>query len=386
MNKILEKLPSFVEKIRTMREIIISNILLIGQIPSPTFNEGPRAQFFLERMRDSQVDECTSDGYGNPIAIIRGTSKTRPPIFVTAHLDTLFDKDIVYNYTVKENTIAGPGLLDNSLGVAVLASLPEIFRILDLKFESDIVMAGLIHMLGKGNLQGIRYLLDTWSTPVRAGVCIEGFKLGRLNYFSDGMRRCEITCNCIPEKGVIPKYRPNAILIINEVINQILQIQLPQHPRSIIAIGQIEGGFEHGTIPYEARLGFEIRSDSPKILKSVYAQVVDIVEGISHENAVSLKLKTISHLSAARLKYNHPLVKNTSAVMKRLNLNPVSDPSESSLSIFIANKIPAVTLGVTYGENRSLENASMQINPMYKGIAQIVGVIMAIDSGVCDEE
>ena len=386
MDQILERLPSFVEKIRTIREIIISNILLIGQIPAPTFHEAQRAQFFLERMRDFQVDECTNDGYGNPIAIIRGTSKTNPPIFVTAHLDTLFDRDIVYNYKVKKNVITGPGILDNSLGVAIIASLPEIFRVLDIQFESDIVLAGLIHMLGKGNLHGIRYLLDTWPGPVRGGVCVEGIKLGRLNYFSDGMRRYELTCNCIPKKGIIPKYRPNAILMLNEVINQILQIRLPQRPRSIIAIGQISGGMAHGAIPYESRLGFEIRSDCDEFLQSLHDQVLDIVEGISHENGVGMQLKTISHLSAARLKYDHPLVKSAAAVMKTLNLKPESDPSESALSIFISKNIPAVTLGVTHGENRSQENATMMIKPMYKGIAQIVGVMMAIDGGVCDED
>jgi hypothetical protein len=70
--------------------------------------------------------------------------------------------------------------------------------------------------------------------------------------------------------------------------------------------------------------------------------------------------------------------------MKRLNLAPVSEPSESELSIFLSRKIPAVTLGITHGTNVHLENASVQIEPMFTGIAQVIGVIMAIDSGVCD--
>ena len=40
---------------------------------------------------------------------------------------------------------------------------------------------------------------------------------------------------------------------------------------------------------------------------------------------------------------------------------------------------------VEEGKNVHLENASMRIKPMFSGIAQIIGVIMAIDSGVCDE-
>jgi len=75
MGNYLEKLPSFVDEIRSIRETIISNIVLIGQIPAPTFREQDRAKIFLERLADFQVDECTTDAYQNPIGIIRGTRR-----------------------------------------------------------------------------------------------------------------------------------------------------------------------------------------------------------------------------------------------------------------------------------------------------------------------
>ncbi len=385
MDNHLEKLPSFVEKIKSIREIIIANIVLLGQIPSPTFQEKRRADTFLERLCEFPVDECYRDVFGNPIGIVRGTSRTKPPIFVVAHLDTFFHNDTDYNYTVNEKYIEGPGLLDNSLGVGVLVSLPEIFRVLNLSFESNIVLAGVIQSIGKGNLKGIRHLLKTWMTPIRGAVCLEGFELGRLNYFSDGMLRCEINCNFRPTGGSPYKYKPNAILVLNEVINQILKLRLPQRPRTKIVIGQISGGSDHGRIAYDAKLGFEIRSHSDKLVKSIYNDIEDITEGISHENEVALKLKIISNLNASRLKLNHPLIKNASAILKKLKIKPVSEPSEQSLSIFLAHKIPAITLGITHGKNYYKENEKMEINPMYKGIAQIIGAITAIDNGVCDE-
>ncbi len=384
MESYLERLPTFAEKIREITEIIITNIILIGQIPSPTFKEDRRAQFFLDRLSEFQVDECTMDGFGNAIGIIRGTNRQRPPIFVTAHLDTFFDKDIVYNFTVKEKWIKGPGILDNTLGVGVLASLPEIFKRLDLRFESDIVLAGVKQSVGKGNLRGIRNLLKSWNTPIRSAICLEGHELGRLNYFSDGMRRCEIHCSCRRIGVTQQRFIPNAILILNDVINEILKLRLPQRPRTIIVIGKIKGGVNHGKVAEEAQLGFEIRSYSDLTVKEIYNDIRDIVQGISHENGVDMKLTTISNLNATTLKFNHPLVKNAAAVLKRLDIKPVSRPSESAISIFLARKIPAVTLGVSTGENRFMENAKVRIEPMVKGIAQIVGVIMAIDSGVCD--
>jgi hypothetical protein len=385
MKTFLDDLPSLIDDIKSLRETIITNIVLIGQTPSPTFKEKRRSTLIMERLADFQVDECTTDGYRNPIGIIHGTEREKPSIFVVAHIDTHFGRDVDHNYTVKKNWIRGVGILDNSVGAGILVSLPEILRKLDIRFKSDIVLAGVIQSVGKGNLRGIRHLLKTWSTPIRGAICIEGTELGRLNYYSDGMIRCEVACNISTSNGWTHKFKPNAILILNEVINQILRLRLPQRPRSRVIIGKISGGLEHGVIPSDARLGFEIQSDSDKMVKSIYNDIQDMVEGIGHEYEVELKLTTISNLSASRLRYNHPLIKSAGVVMKKLDLKPVTEPCESELSIFLSHKIPAVTLGITHGDNPQLENASMQIEPMYKGIAQVIGVMKAIDSGVCDE-
>ncbi len=385
METYLDKLPAFVDNIKSIKETIIANIVLIGQVPSPTFKEKRRTSVFMERLAEFQVDECSTDGYRNPIGIIRGTSETKPPILVVANLDTIFGTDVDHYYTIKENSIAGVGIMDNSVGIGVLVSLPEIFRKLNLRFESDIVLAGVIQSTGKGNLRGIRHLLKTWPTAIRGAVCIESVECGRLNYYSDGMIRCEIDCNISTTNGFEYKFKPNAILIIHEVINQIMLLRLPQKPRSRVIIGKTSGGSKHGIIANDAKLGFEIQSTSDKMVKSILNDIKDIVEGISHEHEVDLKLKTISNINAARLKFNHPLVKSTVAVMETLDIEPVSEPSESELSIFLSYKIPAVTLGITHGENYHQLNARAEIEPMFKGIAQIIGVIMAIDSGVCDE-
>jgi len=385
MDDYLNKLPEFIDAIKAIKESIIANIVLIGQIPAPTFKEKRRAQYFLERLAESQVDECTVDGYQNPIGVIRGTSKTKPPIFIVAHLDTFFAKDVDHNYTVSQNKIKGPGILDNSIGVGVLASLPEIFRKLDLRFESDIVLAGVIQSIGKGNLRGIRHLLKTWPSPIRGAICIEGGEIGRLNYSTAGMIRLEIDCQINAGDGIERPFKPNAILILNEIINQILEMRLPQKPRSRVIIGKIRGGFKHGVIAYDATLGLEIQSEAYRMVKKMFNDLKDIVEGTGHDHGVDLKMKTISNLNAARLSYNHPLVKNAVTIMNKLDLKPISTPSESELSIFLSHNIPAVTLGITRGENIHLQNSTIEIEPMFRGIAQIIGVALAIDSGVCDE-
>jgi hypothetical protein len=67
-----------------------------------------------------------------------------------------------------------------------------------------------------------------------------------------------------------------------------------------------------------------------------------------------------------------------------LDVDAVSEPSETALSIFLQNKIPSITLGLTMGDNFHKDGAIIEIEPMFKGIAQIPALVMAMDNGVCD--
>ncbi|MGM0452735.1 MAG: peptidase dimerization domain-containing protein [Thermodesulfobacteriota bacterium] len=386
MEPILKQLPFFVDQVKAIKETVISNIVLLGQTPAPTFGESARAEVFLERLADAYVDHCATDDFSNPVGIVKGRSGgAKPPIFVVAHIDSAFSPEIDHNYVIRKNAIVGPGIVDNAAGVGVLATLPIILRHLDLHLDSDVVISGVTQSIGRGNLKGIRNLLTHWEGPIRGGVIVEGEKLGRLNYYSEGIIRGEIRCNISAANQWALKHKPNAILILNEVINEILAMNLPQRPRSRVIIGKINGGFKHGLIAQDAQLGFEIQSDSDEMVQHMFDEIQDIVDGIGHEHSVDLQLHIISNQIAATMKYRHPLVKSAVGIMKRLGLKPVSESSESELSIFLANQIPAVTLGLTTGRNVHLENAAMRIDPMFTGIAQVIGVLMAIDSGVCDD-
>lgn len=388
MQRILDELPAYLEKIQAIKEILLTNIVLIGQAPVPPFhaNMDRKVQIFSERIVGLNVDECTIDHYGNPIAVIKGEALGKPPIVLVAHMDTVFQGTVIdRHYTIKENRIIGPGLIDNSVGIGVLLSLPEILKRLSLTFKSDIVIVGLVESLGKSNLASIRNLLSTWQSPIRGAVCVEGGELGRLNYYSRSMRRAQILCHVPEWREAQNVYERNSILILNELINEIMKIRIPQRPRTEIVFGQISGGKKHGESALIAEMGFEVQSDSEKIVSQVFGKIRDIVTGKAHERRVGLTMSEISNVKAARLDFSHPLVKNSVEIIESLGVVPIIESSESELSVFLTKNIPAITVGMAKGKDYHRENASVDIESIYTGIAQLIGIIRAIDEGVCDE-
>ena len=66
--------------------------------------------------------------------------------------------------------------------------------------------------------------------------------------------------------------------------------------------------------------------------------------------------------------------------------SPKAQPSSGDLSALADQGISAVTLGLTKADNLQEPDESVQIEPIYSGLAQVIALLEAIDQGVCDEE
>lgn len=394
LKAITERLPEYAERIQGMKEQIITNAILIGQIPPVEANikgddvnnqTNLRVKAYLDRLSEFGLQEATTDIAGNAVGIIRGEGTNNACVAVTAHMDTVYHFDQEINFLVSDTYLSGPGIIDNSISLGVLLSLPEILEQLKITLSSDILLLALPKSLGEHNLSGIRQFLEHWQNPLKAAVVLEGGELGRLNYFSRAMMRLNINCHIPVISGWENKYGDNAIIILNEIMNKILEIYLPQRPHTQIIIGQIRGGVKHGDLALSAKMGLEIESAADTMVQEIYSKIVDIADSVGHEYLVDISIDILSNVNANRLEYTHPLVKTAVHCVKSLEIMPVIESSESELSIFLESGIPAITIGLTKGENYHTEDARIAIEPLAKGIAQLVAIIEAIDKGVMDE-
>ncbi len=200
----------------------------------------------------------------------------------------------------------------------------------------------------------MKFHLDHLQQPVDVGICVEGVHLGRLNFFSIGTVRGDITCDVVPT--VSRSYgSESAIVVLNQIINRMLNIELPTKPFTRISLGSIRGGVSHDVEPDHAELGFEVISHDDRMIDHVQRQIDDIVSEMSARHAVDAKLDCFFRRSAGGLPFAHPLVKNTLRVMEALQIQPDQGHSPSELSELISRGIPAVTLGITSGRKESQE-------------------------------
>ncbi len=382
--RLVDRLPEFQDGARDLSEILLTNLVMVSEIPSPTFGEQQRIGFLLERFNEYQLQNCSTDEAGNALGILPGTNGDQN-ILVVAHMDTVFPANIDHTVTIEPGAVSGAGIGDNSLGLAALVTLPIILDRLGIQLRSDVLLMGSARSLGRGDLEGIRFFLNNKNVPVASGICLEGVKLGRLSYASIGMLRGEIHYR-VPEEYDWTRFGAGgAIVNMNDVVNRILEIPLPRRPRTSIVLNSIEAGASFNTIPRQATLQFEIRSESGDIVRGLGDQISDIAAETSSQTGAEVEFNVLARREPGGIGFSHPLASHSRSIIKSLGVNPRISPSTSELSAFIDHHIPAVTIGLTQGEQYNEELERLEIEPIYLGLAQLVGMLVAIDGGFTDD-
>ncbi len=384
INDVIEGLPRYREAAGQLREMVLANLVMMGEIPAPTFHEENRVRFLQDRFSECGLQNCSTDEIGNGFGIYPGENQDGH-ILLIAHADTIFDEKTDHTISLQSEWVKGPGVGDNSLGMAVLATLPFLMEQVEFKPRSSIILMGATRSLGRGDLEGLRFFLKNNRMPIRCALCVEGVQFGRLSYSSLGMLRGEIEVH-VPEMYDWTRFgAAGAIITLNDVINRINQIRLPKRPKTSIVLGSIRGGTAFNTTATQAVLRFEIRSESADVVRSIHEQIEDAIGEISSETNAEIELDILARRKPGGTGFRHPLVRRAREIMRALDIEPRIAPSTSELSALIDHKIPAVTLGLTTGERLNQPDERIRIDPMFAGLAQLLGMLKAIDGGLCDE-
>lgn len=383
LDSILKKVVGHRDEINRLKEVLLANLVMVGEIPAETFQEEPRIRFVLDRFRECALDKISTDEANNGLAVLPGT-EAKESILVCAHVDTLFDATVDHTVTVGTGFVRGAGIADNSLGVAVLVSLPTILEALNIRLKSDLIFMAASRSLGRGNLNGIEFFLDHHPGQIKTGVCVEGVDLGRLSYQSIGMLRGEIKCRVPRSDNRGAQVALGTIEPLAEVVRLIEEIPIPLRPRTTITLGALNAGNAFHLPASRGSLKFEIRSAQVGMVATLEARLEEIVKRVALESGVELTLELIARRRNGGIDFGHPLVAATRRVMEELDVTPEVRPSVGELSSLIAKGIPGVTVGITDRVPDQDSQEAVVIEPMFSGIAQLVSLLQAIDEGICD--
>lgn len=342
----------------------------IQQIPAPTFHERARAEFVRDQFLSLDLCDVEIDDLGNVYGRRRGGDASS--VLVTAHLDTVFPADTPLTLTRAPGRITGPGIGDNSLGVAALCELACSFK--NHALPGDLYLAANVGEEGLGDLQGMRCVIDRLGQKVQATLVLEGMALGHIYHAAIGVRRYRFTARAEGGHSWLHFGQPSAIHALVRLGAQLTELQVPSAPKTTFNIGAISGGTSINTIAREAALDLDLRSESPASLQELSAQVIALANDCETDG-IQIETSVIGDRPAGCLPREHPLVQVAARSLRQASLPVFFDAGSTDANLPLSRGLPSICVGLARGGNAHRPDEYIETQELEKGYQSVVTMI-----------
>jgi acetylornithine deacetylase/succinyl-diaminopimelate desuccinylase-like protein len=349
----------------------------IQQIPAPTFQEEQRARFVAERMCAAGLREVSRDAAGNVYACLPGRNPAARPLVVSAHLDTVFPSETDLTLQRLPDRLCGPGIGDNSLGVAGLFGLVWALAEQGISLPGDLWLAANVGEEGLGDLRGMRAVVERFGERPAAYIALEGLALGQVYHRGLGVRRYRITCRGAGGHSWVDYGRPSAVHALAGLAARLAAFDLPAAPRTTLNIGVFHGGTSVNTIAAEASLELDLRSEQTAALERLARQVQTLAQGCAAPG-LSVEIEQVGDRPSGELPVDHPLVGLACAALRRQGLQPVLNIGSTDANLPLSRGLPALSLGLTNGGGAHTTAEYALTAPLAAGMAALVETVRGV--------
>ena len=349
---------------------LIKLTIVIQQIPAPTCAENQRGLFVRELFVNEGLADISADLLGNIFGRFPGDGNGKP-LIICAHLDTVFPADTNLRITRGPKRLTGPGIGDNSLGVAGMIALIWLLREKKLRLPGDIWFVATVGEEGLGDLRGMRAVVDRFeSTPI-AYLALEGMALGHIYHRALGVRRFRVSA--LTEGGHSWGHygRPSAVHELARLVDQLTALDLPEKPRTTMNVGVFSGGTSINTIAAEASFELDLRSEDDDALTELVQDAQSLISA-ANKQGVKVVSEQIGNRPSGGIPASHPLVKLAEQAIIQQDLEASLITGSTDANIPLSRGYPAICLGITTGEGAHTTGEFIHTQFIKQGMAQLL--------------
>src|SRR6266550_1864291 len=255
----------------------------LSAIPAPTGAEGRRAAHVAELFRTIGLCDVSVDHAGNVHGWLGKNGETSAPVVLAAHLDTVFGAEVDVAVERRGQRLEGPGISDNARGLAALVAVAEAMVAARVPVTRPILFAATVGEEGSGDLRGVKYLLNgkhgvgaqhaaplpnatTFPSTPAAFIALDGAGLDRVIHRALGSKRYHVTFRGPGGHSWAAFGVANPANAVGRAAALLADLAPQQAPRTTCAVVRLGGGTGLNSIPQEAWLDLDLRSEDPRAL------------------------------------------------------------------------------------------------------------------------
>ncbi len=348
----------------------------IQQIPAPTMDEKDRAEFIRGLFIKEGLLDVSSDFTGNVYGRLAGKG-TGQPLIISAHLDTVFPRNTSLHATREEGRIYGPGIGDNSLGIAALFGLLWLLHEREVNLSGDVWFVANVGEEGLGDLRGMKAVVERFRSNVHAYLILEGTALGHVYHRAIGVRRYRVTVLTVGGHSWSDYGRPSAVHELAHLVTQITALSVPANPRTTLNVGLISGGTGINVLASEAKLELDLRSERMEALSNLVQQVEEKIRSANQEG-VTVEMDIIGERPAGEIAVDHPLVRLADDCLSAQGLKATFTSGSTDANVPLSMGYPALVLGITTGGGAHTVHEYIDTKPVDKGMEQLESFVSRV--------
>lgn len=362
----------------------------IAEVPAPGFYEGQRAAFIASEFRRLNLENVETDGAGNVLGIRRGESPRM--LVLAAHLDTVFPAGTDVKVKRVGSRLNGPGLVDDSRGLAVILSLADALDRFHIRTHHTLLFVADVGEEGLGSLRGVKYLVNEgkYRGQMDAFISIDGDGGNTIFDREVGSRRYRVTISGPGGHSFLNFGRVNPADALGRAIALLANMEVPSLPKTTYNVGRMGGGTSVNSIPADVWMEFDMRSESEDELIRLEQRFLKLVrQGVDEEDRFRAASGTELKLDVKQLAVRHAIAdeKNSDLVnaglwaSRTLGMGVPARKGGSTDSNAVASAgIPAMTMDGGGGAG-SLHSPEEWFEPAgsSKGIAKLLLTVLRWD-------
>ncbi|HEX9885963.1 MAG TPA: M20/M25/M40 family metallo-hydrolase [Longimicrobiales bacterium] len=332
-----------------------ATLLELTEIPAPPFMEEARGRRFAELLAEAGADSVWTDAVGNVIGLRRGRGGART-VALDGHLDTVFPEGTDVTVRVRGDTLFAPGIGDDTRGLAVVLAVLRALEQAGVETEADLLFVGTVGEEGLGDLRGMKHLFREGAEPIDAWIAIDGGDLDRLITMGLGSVRYRTTFKGPGGHSWGAFGLPNPVHAMARGVRYFQDAAdtlTRKGPITSYNVGRIGGGTSVNSVPFEAWMEVDMRSESPASLTGIEAAFVAAMRrALVEENLLrregpplTLDNARIGDRPSGELDPDVPLIQRALAATRAVGGVPEVGRSSTNANVPIALGVPAITLG-----------------------------------------
>lgn len=351
--------------------------IAIQQIPSPTFAEAARAAFVQQQFTAVGLHDVCQDALHNVYGRYPASQPTHPPVIISAHSDTVFPANTDLTVRREGSRIYGPGIADNSTGVAGMITLAQTVRHFNFDLPADLWFVANVGEEGLGDLRGIRAVVEKFGGEALY-IVVEGGLYGQISHQGIGVKRFKITVETPGGHSWGSFGTRSAIHELARIITGIDRLAVPKTPKTTYNVGVIEGGTSINSIAQSASGLLDLRSESPGELENLVTAVTHIIENAAKRKDTTVTMTMIGNRPAGGIPRETPLVQAAEAALQAVGCqNPRFIASSTDANIPLSQGMTAVCIGLADSHNAHRLDEHLDTTNLPHGLSQLLLLTLA---------